>query len=403
MKTERIIFVVFLFLFAVGCVSNKTNKIDELKPIVNNKKTINIELLNNKTDYKLEPIKLSEFVDSVKFIIIEETKESLIKDINNVFFTQEYIIAVDNALHTIFFFDWNGKYVRKISRRGQGPGEYLSISSSMFDEQKQELIIYDISSKSVLFYDMYGNFARKISEFSENTVIRDIINLPNGHFLCYRYDGVGGSADKKYIGLWEVDGNGKFVRNLFTYHVNFPVVYGTSAHLRQISKETISLRDHIHDDIYHINYQNGIVEKFISYNKKGNKLSQLIGADVEMLRKNQNIRSYIVQEKGNYVITYWFDEESPPKLLFSLFSKNTNKVRYWDAFYSYDTTISGVLHIPVNSNRPDILVCGLNRIIIDDYLSDKNLPELVRDSLMSLSTKLGNSENPVLELLYIKK
>ena len=393
-KTVFITITLLSFLIA-GCVRDKK---DELKPIVNDKNATAIELFNNKADYKLEDIKMSEFVDSVKFIILEETDESIIKSINKIIFTQEYIIAVDKELRSIFFFEWNGKYVKKIARTGQGPGEYLSMLSCMFDEQKQQFMIFDIFARKMLFYDIHGNLIRGISEFSEKAVIRDIINLPDGNFLCYTYDGVG-EVEEKYTGLWEVDADGKFLRNYFTYNVKIPVMHGGSPCFRQLPNGVVSLKDQIHNDIYH--YNNGRVEKIISYNIKDSKLPELVNADVGMLKDKKNIMAFTVQEKGNYMITYWIVQ--PAQLMFSLFTKNNNKIRYWDAFYSYDATIPGVLHIPIDSNRPDILVCGLSRDAIDEYLADPNLPEAARNSLQILIPKIVESENPVLELLYIKK
>ena len=407
MKTDRIISITLLYLLIAGCASN--NSIDELKPKVNDKNAITIELFNNKADYKLEPIKMSEFVDSVKFIILEETNESLIKYPDRIFFTQEQIIVVDTDLGTIFFFDWNGKYIKKISKRGQGPGEYFGMSC-MFDEQKQHLIVHDNHLRKMLFYDMSGNLIREIPNFCEGTILRDVINLNNGNFLCYEFDGIE-IVNEKYVGLWEVDADGKFIRSYFTYNVILPKFYGTKAYLQRLKDETISIRDNYHQDIYH--YKNEAVEKYISYKIEGNKLPRYIGmttrdgdpADMH------NIHAYSHQEKGDYIITLWLDESFPRvQTFFGLFSKTNREVlRYWDAFYSYDPAVPAVMSHPVDSNSPDIFVCALRSVSeaagigINKYLSDKNIPEQTRNALESVVKELAKSENPVLELLYIKK
>ena len=360
-----------LLSFITGCTRNKAN---ELKPVVNDKNSVTIELFNKKADFSPGPITMSEFVDSVKFIALEETDESLIKSLNKIIFTAEYVIVVDREQGIIFFFDKNGKYIKKISQKGQGPGEYTSIASCMLDE-KQQLIIYDILAKKILFYDLDGNFLKQISNFSENTVIRDIINLPNGNFLCYTFDLVG-EAEKKYTGLWEVDTHGKFLHNYFTYNVKLPVTFGEPPHFQQLSKGVISLRDNTHNDIYH--YHNGAVELYISYNIKDNMLPDMIGAS-RFGNEPKNIRAAITQEKGDFIITLWFDEAGEP--LFSLFSKNNNKMHFWDAYLTCDPAVPGVLFYPVDSNISDILVCDLNKYMIDKYLADTKLPKSVRNAL----------------------
>ena len=386
-----------LFLLISGC----TSKTNDFKPIVNDKNAVTIELYNNKANFNLGVNKMSVFTDSVKFIILEETDESTINKINKIFFTQEQIIVVDRdhrGLGAIFFFDWSGKYIKKLSRRGQGPGEYISLHSCLIDEQRQQLIIYDIITKKMLFYDLSGNFIKEILNFSEGTIVRNVINLPDGHFLCYTFDCVG-SVEAKYTGLWEVDANGEFLNNYFTYDFILPALHGNSSHLQLLSNEVIGLRDQIHSDIYH--YHNKAVEKYISYDIKGSKLSQTIGTT---FTDNHNIYANSYQEKGDYIITLWCDETFPrSQTLFSLFSKKNKEVFYWDAFYSYDTTIPGVMSWMLDSNSPEIIVCELNRIIIDEHLADKNLPEVARNALSLLSEKICESENPVLELLYIKK
>ena len=386
------ILITFLLLLVIGCTRKN---IDAIKPVINDENAITVELFYNKSNYRFGDIKMSEFVDSVKFIILEEIDESLINRIENIIFTQEYVIVVDRSQGVIFFFDWDGKFVRKISRKGQGPGEYLYMQSCMIDEQ-QQLIIYDIQARKMLFYDLDGNFLRQISNFCEGALIRSIINLPNGHFLCYTYNLIG-QVDQKYIGLWEVDHDGKFLRNHFTYKVILPVVHGGSLNFQQLQNGTISIKDQIHNDIYH--YHNGIVERFITYNIKENRLPDMI--DVEVYEDLPQIIRSSPHEKGDYIISLWYDEDSQP--FFSLFSKKNQEIRYWDGYYSYDTNVSGIMYMLVDSNKSNLLVCNLNKDAINVYLADPNLPESVRNTLESLSQEIGDSDNPVLELLYIKE
>jgi len=395
MKIERIILIALLVLQLAGCAGD----VDRLKPKVSDENAVTIQLFNNKADYKFESLKMSEFIDSVKFVILEETDESLLMYIRKIFFTPEYIIVVDAGAGAVFFFNLDGKYVRKISERGRGPGEYTALSSCMFDEQKQQLIIYDSKAKKMIFYDLLGNFLREISGFCDGALIRDIINLPNGNFLCYTFDLVG-QVDEKYTGLWEVDADGIFVRSYFNYEFVLPVTFGFLSHFQQLQNGTISIRDQIHNDIYH--YRDGTLDKYISYDIKGSKLPQTVGSD--FVEDNRNIRADKHHETDNYIISLWLDETYPARqTFFSLFSKKSKEVIYWDAFHSYDDAFPGVLSWLRDSNRSDILVCELNRERINEHLANRDLPELAKNALTHLLQELGDSENQVLELLYFKK
>ena len=141
-------------------------------------------------------------------------------------------------------------------------------------------------------------------------------------------------VDEKYTGLWEVDAEGRFLRNHFIYSTILPVVFGRLSNFQQLSDETVTIRDQIHNDIYH--YYNGAVERYIYYDIKGNGLSEMIGTEVYE-EAPRHLRAFTAQEKGNYIISLWIEEGS--NRLFSLFSKKDKRVRYWDAFYSYDAVV----------------------------------------------------------------
>jgi hypothetical protein len=62
----------------------------------------------------------------------------------------------------IFIFDMTGKYLSKISRRGQGPGQYISFDD--FDIQTNgEIYIHDNDGRKFLIYNQEGEYLREIA------------------------------------------------------------------------------------------------------------------------------------------------------------------------------------------------------------------------------------------------
>lgn len=90
----------------------------------------------------LKEVSLSEIADSIQYIPIESRKECLINR-SGFSFTSPYITV--NQL----VFDWNGRFVRKIGQKGQGPCEdssgylYVLFKDDYFYSKGQKLIEYD--------------------------------------------------------------------------------------------------------------------------------------------------------------------------------------------------------------------------------------------------------------------
>lgn len=73
-----------------------------------------------------EKILLSEFAESMH--IIPLSQDMLIRDIDKLLVDNDNnLYIVDSNGDGIYKFDSKGKFVKQISQKGQGPGEYVSI------------------------------------------------------------------------------------------------------------------------------------------------------------------------------------------------------------------------------------------------------------------------------------
>ncbi|TAL68751.1 MAG: 6-bladed beta-propeller [Bacteroidetes bacterium] len=87
-----------------------------------------------------------------KIIPLETKENSVIGLIHQMDIFENFIIIHDLFNHNIFIFDIDGKFLKKIGKRGNGPGEYKDIRGYTIDPKKQEILI--LTYKKILKYSL---------------------------------------------------------------------------------------------------------------------------------------------------------------------------------------------------------------------------------------------------------
>ncbi len=83
-----------------------------------------------------EPVDTLYISSRVKLIPLETTEESFLGNIYKVQQLNNEFYILDNNRRDIKVFNNKGKYVRKLSKMGKGPGEYFTISDFYIDNKK---------------------------------------------------------------------------------------------------------------------------------------------------------------------------------------------------------------------------------------------------------------------------
>ena len=115
-------------------------------------------------DFRLQ---LSEITEEIRAIELELTDESMINPdrINKVhLFDNLVFISEPNQM---LVFDMEGKFIRSIGTKGQGPGEYRYIKSFTVDEKNR--IIYIIcDNHKIIGYDLNGKYVKELTVRNKN-------------------------------------------------------------------------------------------------------------------------------------------------------------------------------------------------------------------------------------------
>jgi len=128
---KNIIQKVFIFLLLIGVIG--CENMDQQEDLV-------LYLNPNEADQSLH---LSTFVDSISYIPLETSDESMMVRVSEIIIKDKFIYAVDMEQKVVFIFDKKGKFVSKLARRGEGPDEYLWMQQVLVDDEESYIEIFD--------------------------------------------------------------------------------------------------------------------------------------------------------------------------------------------------------------------------------------------------------------------
>jgi len=158
-KNEPLTFIIIFFLIFIALISCYKQKaewkgtVDEVDGVI---------IIKNPK----EPIYGEDVFSLEEELIIGEAEgreEYTFSEIRGIAVDdEERIYVLDSKEAHIKIFDKNGRYIKTISRKGQGPGE-IGFPRSMFITSQNEIIVPDISNRRLTFFSLQGKFIRSIS------------------------------------------------------------------------------------------------------------------------------------------------------------------------------------------------------------------------------------------------
>lgn len=152
-----------------------------------------VEIIDLGSNYKLsnEPFPMSEIVDAsdVQYIKLETTDDALLPLLGQMKVVDDQIFLTEPyAFKYVYQFNKNGKFINRIGKIGQGPGEYKLAMGFTVDDTSVYLPIIDANYMYV--YDRNGNYEGKIEGclYTQSLTSRnDKLILARGQH-CYNQD-----------------------------------------------------------------------------------------------------------------------------------------------------------------------------------------------------------------------
>ena len=105
------------------------------------------------------------------------------------------IILLDSQSNQIHILDRQGRLLRSISRRGNGPGEYSRVGKFVFDEEAGRILISDPDKNNILIYTLDGAVA-DVQKAGFSTLGLNNFTWWNGHFYLEHNNQVADEAER---------------------------------------------------------------------------------------------------------------------------------------------------------------------------------------------------------------
>jgi len=163
---KNIIIIIAFALYTFSCSNNSIAVRGFSIPTGLDKATIvptdSVNSVIIRAEKGLESVKASDIIEEVRYIPLETTSESLIGAYTNIIVHNDRIFILDWIIsESLFIFDLNGKFLKKLGQKGGGPEEFGQVSGFSISKENNYIILYDNWKRRMMYYDLNGDFLKK--------------------------------------------------------------------------------------------------------------------------------------------------------------------------------------------------------------------------------------------------
>ncbi len=236
---------------------------------------------------KNDKIYLSSIAEDIQYIPLETTRESIIGAIRDIHFKDNFVLIRDDQ-NRLILFDTDGKFLRTIGKKGNGPDEYVNASAVRFSKSGNEIILLDRTY--VRLYDVNSGEAVKVAKIDFYPSAFEVYNNTTMAFYCcsstFPFSG-------KYYHIFLMNDNLELIDSLY-HKINFG-----DLNLAEMTRSFVSL----YKKNNHLYFWDSFSDTIIYLDEKRN-VQKGYAFSFEPYRmpvsKRGNINFWMSREKNNY-------------------------------------------------------------------------------------------------------
>lgn len=352
-------------------------------------------------------VKLSTIASDVKYIPLETTEDNLLDweaASPMIDLVGKYLFVCDG--HHIYQFTPEGKYIRKIGKKGQGPGEFRKhILAVVYDEAKEHIIATDFLGRKAIVFSFEGKY---LYDFEIKGKV--LAFLPPAGLYGYTGNYVY-SKERTGVDLIMMNDEGKKKKEFRFNYVKgkrYPFIFddgvfytyrGNVYYKNPFENQIFRIEDRKKVLAYELDlgtyakYEKDDPQRVVLNKEKG--VGSVLPTDAG--KKRFTFRSLF--ETDSYVYIRYYQEQ---EWRLGLYDKRTGQVvrvhsgkMKGDGFV--DDLEGGIPFMPVRGNEKVLI-----NMISAEELLEKVQPSQARGSLKKAMENLLEDDNPVLMITYLK-
>lgn len=317
--------------------------------------TFNDHIINLDVTKVDKEIVASVFIDSIYSFRLELPDSLVWGRPRKILFAQDHIYILDKMQHKIYHFSRNGDFINVIDKKGNGPGEYVSIDCFFLDDQN--IYVNDVLGRRINKYTFDGDFIDAIT-YHKNMIFHEAMAVNDSLFLCFEPASLNG---------WIINKHGEILRNLFDEKQVYPYMYSEWEHLYTQGNDAVGLHYPPTGEYYSLNLNDMTLEKTFIQRVNQKMLSAYAGVKSTIGIDHDFTYSPFTFVAENWIFSLWSLPEN--RVAISLYSKASQESVVFKRI-KMDLLGYNDIGFPVSTNLSDRIVS----IITDEFPEDK-LPD----------------------------
>ena len=209
MKTLLLLPICLLFQCCSGyAAAEKESRSTPLDKVVTYPVRVDLPTALQNVD---EKVSLSTFIESIEYIPLKLKDNLLGEDLVYCVYDEKAEKIILSDIGRVIVVDKKGNFQNEIGNSGQGPGEYIYLSTISIDPEKENVYLYDGGPKVVRKYTYDGKFQGKVCRY-DNFLIKGVY-WANNYFLsqCEMFTSHRVKQLDSFFGYALIDTSGNFI------------------------------------------------------------------------------------------------------------------------------------------------------------------------------------------------
>lgn len=153
---KHLFYSLLMLISLMGCNAAKANpeaegaeEAEEGLPVINLSENVK----------EVSALNLSDAAERVEIVKLETSDKVFLSNVEKVEITDDNIYVSTMRSVSVYRFTRDGKFLNTIGKRGQGPGEYITLVDFLIDNDTKEIYI-ETGSQGILVFDFEGHLKR---------------------------------------------------------------------------------------------------------------------------------------------------------------------------------------------------------------------------------------------------